>query len=286
MQSLEPRLTWSDLPDAPLVSIEPNQSWRPLRLRDLWVYRELLYFLTWRDLKVRYKQTFLGLAWIIIQPLMITLIYTIFLGQLVRVPSEGLPYLLFVYSGLIPWTFFSSAITSSGSSLVSNAHLITKVYFPRMVIPVATIGARIPDFGVGLLILAGIMFYYRVSLTWHILLLPVFIVLTVLLALSCGMLMAALSVKYRDIGFALPALMQFWMFASPVVYPMSLVPPRWHWVYKLNPLVGIIESFRASLFGRAFNWPGLAVSAAVTLLLLICSAYVFRRSEKNFADLI
>jgi len=271
---------------APRLVIEPSRSWAALNLRDLWQYRELLYFLTMRDVKVRYKQTALGMAWVIMQPLLATLIFTLFLGKLARVPSDGIPYPVFVFAGLLPWNFFSGAVTNSGNSLVGGAHLITKVYFPRMIIPGAAVGARVIDFGVSFVVLAGLMIYYRVTVTWGLIMLPALVVLVTLLALGVGMWTSALNVKYRDIGVVLPVLIQLWMFASPVVYSSSLVPEQWRWVYALNPLTGIIEGFRASLFGRKFDWVALAFSTVVTLGLLTYSAYTFRRMERFFADLV
>ncbi|MCA1632234.1 MAG: ABC transporter permease [Acidobacteria bacterium] len=277
------------LPDEPLVTIQPSKPWSALDLGDLWAYRELLYFLTWRDLKVRYKQTLLGVAWVVLQPLMITLIFTVFLGMLVRVPSDGFPYALFAYAGLLPWMFFSSAVTASANSLVANAHLITKVYFPRLIVPTAAVAGRLVDFAIAFVILAGLLVYYRVGLTWNVLMLLPLVSLTMLLALGCGMLLSALNVKYRDIGVALPVLIQLWMYVSPVVYPPGLVFAklgRWGWLYSLNPLVGIIDGFRVALLGGTFNRFALAVSTAVTLVLLVYSAFMFRRVEKGFADVI
>ncbi len=273
-------------PEEPLVIIEPSRSWAAVNLRELWVYRELFYFLIWRDLKVRYKQTALGVAWVIVQPLLSTLIFTVFLGQLARVPSDNVPYPLFAYSGLMLWTFFAGAVSNSGNSLVGSAHLITKVYFPRMIIPGAAVGARLVDLAIAFIILVGLMIYYGFAPGSGIVMLPVPIVLITLLALSVGMCISALNVKYRDVGVALPVLIQFWMFASPVLYPASLIPVRWRWVYALNPLTGIIEGFRSSLFGHDFDWPSLAVSTAVTVFLLTYSAYLFRRMEKSFADVV
>jgi lipopolysaccharide transport system permease protein len=257
-----------------------------LRPRELWAYRELLYFLVWRDLKVRYKQAVLGALWVVMQPLLMTVVFTIFLGKLARVPSGGVPYALFVYSGLLAWTFFSGAVLTSGNSLVGNAHLITKVYFPRIIIPVAAVGARLVDFAVSFLILAGMMIYYGVGVTWKTAMLPVFVLLVTALSLGVGMLASALNVKYRDVGVALPVLVQLWMFASPVVYPLELVPEGWQKVYALNPAVGIIMGFRASLLGENFDWTTLAISTVITLSLLVYSAYTFRRMEKDFADIV
>jgi lipopolysaccharide transport system permease protein len=279
--------TLESLPDEPLITIQPSGSWSKLNLGDLWTYRELLYFLTWRDLKVRYKQTVFGVAWVIIPPLLITIIFTVFLGMLARVPSDpGVPYVLFVYVGILPWTFFTGAVTISGLSLVGNANLITKVYFPRLIAPVSAIGGRLIDLAIALVILTGMMLYFRVGITWNILMLPALIILLTVLALGCGMLIAALNVRYRDVGLALPVVIQAWMYVSPILYPSRLVPDKWRWAYDLNPLVGIIDNFRASLFGGAFNWFALSVSVAVSLFLLVYSAYVFRRAEASFADVI
>lgn len=272
------------MPDEPLVVIESSKSWVTINIPDLWAHRELLYFLIWRDLKVRYKQTMLGVAWVIMQPLLTTLIFTVFLGKLARVPSDNVPYPLFAYAGLLLWTFFASAVTHSGNSLIGSAQLITKVYFPRMLIPGAAVGARLVDFAIAFTILIGLMVYYGVAVTWSIVMAPVIVLLLTLLTLGIGMWTSALNVRYRDIGIALPVLIQLWMFVSPIVYPLSLVPARWQWVYALNPLVGIIEGFRASLFGQELNWLALAFSTAVTLVLLIYSAYTFKRMEKTFAD--
>lgn len=274
------------LPAEPLFVIKPSKSWAPLNLSDLWPYRELLYFLIWRDVKVRYKQTALGVVWVVLQPLLTTVIFTIFLGKLARVPSDNLPYALFVYAAMVLWTFFSSAVSSSTFSLVGNANLITKVYFPRMIIPGAAVGARIIDFGISFVMLAMLMIYYRVTLTKMILFLPLFIMLVVLLGLGLGVWASALNVKYRDVGMVLPVLIQLWMFASPVVYPSSLVPGKYKWLYDLNPMVGILEGFRASLFGLEMNWRALTISIVFTVILLVWSLYAFRRTEKAFADVV
>jgi lipopolysaccharide transport system permease protein len=278
----------SSLPEHPLVVIEPSKSWVALNLRDLWTYRELLYFLTWRDVKVRYKQTLLGVAWAIIQPLFTMLIFTVFFGRLggFEARTEGMPYPLFAYAGLLPWTFFANAVTNSGNSLVGSANLITKVYFPRMIIPGAAVAAGLVDFGVAFVLLIGLMFYYHVALTWTLLLMPLLIVLTALLAGGVGMWLSALNVKYRDIRFALPFLIQLWMFVSPVIFPTTFLPSKWRWVLELNPLTGIIEGYRASIFGRPINWIALGISTAITIALLVYASYSFRRMEKTFADVV
>ena len=279
----------ADLPERgrlPFVAIRPSGKWVGLDLRSLWSYRELLYFLTLRDVKVRYKQTLLGAAWAIIQPLFAMAIFTLFFGRLAGVPSDGIPYPIFAYAGLLPWMFFSNAVTNSGNSLVGSANLITKVYFPRMIIPAAAVGAGLIDFAIALLILVGLMVYYSVPATWNLMMFPVLVALTMLLALGVGMLMSGLNVKYRDVRHALPFLIQLWMFATPIVYPASLVPAKWRLLYAVNPLTGIIEGYRCSLFGTKFDWASLATSAVITLAVLVYSAYSFRRMEKSFADVV
>jgi lipopolysaccharide transport system permease protein len=285
-ETAKPTFTAGVIPDEPLVVIQPTNSWTPLNLGDLWAYRGLLYFLVWRDLKVRYKQTALGMAWVIFQPLLMTVIFTVVLGMLVRVPTDNVPYPLFAYVGILLWTFFSGAVSTTGNSLVGNAHLITKVYFPRLIIPVASIAARLVDFGVAFIILIGLMVYFRVGITPRFLAAPILILLLALLALGLGMWTSAVNVKYRDVGIALPVLIQLGMFVSPVVYPLSLVPRKWQFVYSLNPLVGIIEGFRAVVFGGAIYWPAVIISAVVTPLLLLYAAYAFQSREKTFADII
>ena len=282
---------FASLPDRPLITIEPRKTWLTLDLRGLWEYRELLYFLTWRDLKIRYKQTALGVAWVVMQPLMMTVIFTLFLGKLARVPSDGVPYPLFVFAGMLAWLFVSSSIVASGSSLVGSSNLITKVYFPRIIIPTAVVCGRLFDLFVSLFVFIGIMIYYHVGVTRNILMIPVLLILMVLLALAVGMWASAVNVKYRDVAVALPVLIQFWMFTSPVVYPSSLVlsarvPMIWQWLYTMNPMVGIIDNFRAAIFGGAFNWPALIAAAGITIVLFSYAIYEFRRLEASFADLI
>jgi lipopolysaccharide transport system permease protein len=275
-----------DLPAEPLVTIRPSGRWAAFNLRDLWSYRELLYFLIWRDVKVRYKQTALGVAWAIIQPLFTMLVFTLFFGRLAGIPSDNIPYPLFAYAGLLPWTFFANAITNSGNSLVGSANLITKVYFPRMIIPAAAIGAGMVDLGISFIVLIPLMIYYGVTVTWGILMFPVVVLLTTLLALGVGMWLSALNVKYRDVRFALPFIIQLWMFISPVIYPASFLPPRWRLLFALNPMTGIIEGYRSSLFGHPFNWKALTVATLITLAVLVYSSFAFRRMEKSFADIV
>ena len=269
-----------------MVSIRAGDRSAPVDLKSLWDYRELLYFLTWRDVKVRYKQTALGAAWAIIQPLFTMIIFTIFFGKLANMPSDGIPYPIFAYAALLPWTFFSNAITSSGNSLVGSAHLITKVYFPRMIIPGAAVAAGLIDLLVAFGILIVLMIYYGVGVTWNLLMLPALILLTTVLAVGVGMWTSALNVKYRDIRYALPFAIQLTMFATPIIYPLSLVPERWRWTLSLNPLTGIIEGYRAAFFGRPFNWPALAISSTITFALLIYAAYHFKQVERTFADIV
>src|SRR5215470_3076972 len=248
------------LPDRPVISIRPPGRWAAPNLRDLWAYRELNYFLIWRDVKVRYKQTLLGIAWAVIQPLLTMLIFTLFFGKLAGIPSDNVPYPIFAYAGLLPWTFVSGAVTSSGNSLVGSSNLISKVYFPRMIIPMSAVGAALVDFGIGFVLLAALMAYYGVPLTWSFLMLPALVVLTAVIALAVGMLLSALNVKYRDVRHALPFVVQLWMFVTPIIYPASIVPQRWRLLLALNPLTSVIEGYRASMFGRSFNWTGLGIS--------------------------
>jgi|ERR1044071_6000935 lipopolysaccharide transport system permease protein len=286
-KTVEPPHASLPQPDKPLITIEPSKGWVQLNLREIWAHRELLFFLTWRDVKVRYKQTALGVLWAILQPLFMMLVFTIFFGRFAGVDSKvDVPYPLFAFAGLLPWTFFANAVSNSGNSLVGSANLINKVYFPRLMIPAATVGASLVDLAIAFVILLGLMIYYGVAVTWTIVMLPVLVVLATLLALGVGMWLSALNVKYRDIRYAIPFLIQLWMFVSPVIYPATMLPEKWRWVLALNPLTGIIEGFRAALFGRAFDWPALGFSTLVTLAILIYSAYAFRRMEKNFADIV
>ncbi|HSS21917.1 MAG TPA: ABC transporter permease [Pyrinomonadaceae bacterium] len=281
-------LTDSDSRNFPAIfaRIKSEESGTQLNLGELWRYRELLYFLTLRDIKVRYKQTLMGVAWVIIQPLMTMLIFTLVFNRFVRLNSGPLPYPLFALSGLLLWIFFANAVTNSTHSLVSNSNLITKVYFPRLFIPAASVGAGLVDLSVAFLLLLGMCFYYGIALSLNILLLPLFVLLMALLALAVGLLAAALTVKYRDLRHALPFIIQLWMFASPVIYPTSVVPEKWKWLVTINPVAGAIEGFRASLTGTPLSLTHVAISVGITLLLLGLSIYVFRRLEDSFADVI
>lgn len=274
------------LPSEPVVVIMPSGGWRTLSITDIWAYRELLYFLTWRDVKVRYKQTALGAAWAILQPLFMMLIFTIFFGRLAGITSEGTPYPLFALAGLVPWTFFANAVTASSNSLVGSANLITKVYFPRLIVPAAAMLAGLVDFVLAFLLLVGLMIYYRVSLTLNVLFLPVLILLTALFGLGVGTWMSALNVKYRDVRFALPFLIQLWLFVSSVILPSSSVSAKYRWILILNPMSGIIEGYRSALFGLPFDWPAIGIASLITVVVLFYSAYSFSRVEKSFADII
>ena len=269
--------------DDQLVIIEPGRKSFSFNLTELWRYRELLYFLTWRDIKVRYKQTVLGAAWAVMQPLLLMLIFNFVFARLGGFQSDNVPYPIFAYAALLPWTFFANAVTNSGNSLVGSTNLITKVYFPRVIIPAAAVAAGLVDFSIAFILLIIMMFYYHVGVHAGMLLLPVFIFLAIMLALGVGMLMSALNVKYRDVRHALPFLIQVWMFASPVMYP---VPGRWRWLFALNPMTGIIQGFRSALFEKAFDWFTLGTSAVIILLILITAVFTFNRMEKSFADVI
>ncbi|MEP6847425.1 MAG: ABC transporter permease [Acidobacteriota bacterium] len=274
------------LPSKPLVIIEPSGKWSALKLRDIWHYRDLLYILTMRDIRVRYKQTVLGAAWAVIQPLFTMLIFSLFFGRLAGVPSDAVPYPLFAYAGLLPWTFFSNAISNSGNSLVGNSNLITKVYFPRLIIPIASVASGLLDFAIAFVLLVILMFYYGVGLSINLLMLPVLVGMTALFATGVGALLSALNVKYRDIRYALPFFVQLGLFVTPIIYPSSLVPEKWRWLLTINPLAAQIEGYRAAFFGKPFDWPALAISLGLTIVIVVYAGYSFRRMERSFADLI
>jgi lipopolysaccharide transport system permease protein len=269
------------------IVIRPSSGWVPLKLGDLWEYRELLYFLVWRDLKVRYKQTVLGILWVVLQPSFITLAFSIFFGRLARVPSDGIPYPLFAFCGLLPWQLFVHALANSGNSLITNERLITKVYFPRLVVPLSAALSGLVDFIFGFIVLAGLMAYYGVVPTVALWVVPGFVVMAMASAIGVGLWLSALNVEYRDIRYIIPFISQFWFFMSPVAYPSSLVPEKWRVLYGVNPMTGVVEGFRWSLLGRT-EAPGrwMVVSVLVTLALLIGGLYYFRRMEKTFADVV
>ena len=273
------------LADKPLTVIEPGKPWK-MNFPDLWRYRELFYFLIWRDIKVRYKQTALGIVWVVLQPALTTLVFTVFFGVLARVPSSGKPYPLLVYTGLLPWTFFSNAVGGGANSLVTNASLITKVYFPRMLIPVAAVGARLVDFAIALLFLIPLMIYFNVKPTLNLLMLPFLILLLTWFSVGIIVWLSALNVRFRDVGIVIPMLVQLWLFVTPVAYSSDLIPRKWQWLYFLNPLAGIVENFRAAILGSDFHWTALAYSTVITLFIFVQAAYFFRRMERTFSDII
>ena len=272
---------------AQVTIIEPKKGWVPVDLREIWDYRELLYFLTKRDIKVRYKQTILGGLWAVIQPAFTMIVFTLFFGRLARVPSDGLPYPIFVYAGLLPWTYFANAVSTSGNSLVGSANLITKVYFPRLMVPASAALAGLLDFFIALLVLAALMVYYQFLPGAGILLFPFLVALTFLCTVGVGLWLSALNVQYRDIRYAIPFLIQIWMFLSPVIYPVSLLKDKYQWLLALNPMGGVIHAYRASLLGhQPIDWPLLGLSALIIIALFLGGLYYFRRMEKVFADVV
>ena len=266
--------------------IEPQNGWKLLDVRELLAYRELLIALTMRDVKIRYKQTLLGSAWAIIQPVMMMVVFSIFFGGLAKMPSDGYPYPIFVYAALLPWTFFANAITSSANSVVGSANLVSKVYFPRLIIPLASIGSGLVDFAVAAAVLLLLMLYYGVGWTFNLLMVPFLVAGASLTALGVGTFLSALNVAYRDFRYVLPFLVQFWLFATPVVYPASLVPPAWQWALYLNPMAGVIEGFRSAFLGKPFDVPGMSVSLVVAFLLFCAGIAYFQKVERRFADII
>jgi lipopolysaccharide transport system permease protein len=271
----------------PITIIEPSRGWVALKLGELWEYRELLYFLTWREVKVRYKQTALGAAWAIIQPLFTMLVFSLFFGRLAKVPSDGIPYPLFTLAGLIPWTFFSNGLTQSSNSLVNSANLISKVYFPRLTIPLSAVLSGAVDFGVSFILLAGMMVFYRQAPPLRCIYLPAFFLLAFVCALGVGLWLSALNVEYRDVRYTVPFLTQFWMFATPIAYPSSMLHGIWRTLYGLNPMVGVVEGFRWALLGtNSAPGPMIAVSTFASVLILVGGAFYFRRMEKTFADIV
>jgi lipopolysaccharide transport system permease protein len=271
----------------PTVVVEPSKGLFHLGLKAVWQYRELLYFLVWRDLKVRYKQTALGVAWAILQPLMTMVIFSVIFGTFAKIPSDGVPYPIFAYTALLPWTYFSQAMGLCSRSIVSNSGLITKVYFPRLIIPLSSTMIPAVDMCFSCVPLLGLMIWFGITPTRGVLALPLFLLLALMTALSVGLWLSPVNVKYRDVGYTIPFFTQFWMYASPVVYPVSLVPERWRWLYSLNPMVGVIEGFRWALLGKASpDFRVMAVSAVVILALLLGGIVYFKRMERTFADVV
>jgi lipopolysaccharide transport system permease protein len=271
----------------PYLIIKPKKGWQLIDFKELAEYRDLLYFLISRDIKVRYKQTVLGGLWAIIQPFFLVLVFTLFFGNLAKVPSDGVPYPIFSYSAMIAWTYFANSITASSNSLVQEGSLISKVYFPRVIVPIAPVLGGLLDFAISFIILIGMMIYYSVYPTVMTVLLPLLVILMMLAASGAGMLLTALNIKYRDIRYTIPFLVQVWMFASPVVYPMSLLPDKYRLIYAINPMSGVIEGFRSALLGTvAFPTQMLLVSTLGALILFMVGILYFRQSERFFADII
>ena len=266
--------------------IEPRKGWRALDLQELWAYRELLFVLTMRDIKVRYKQTVLGFSWAIIQPAMMMVVFSVFFGGLAKMPSDGHPYPLFVYSGLLPWTFFQTAVGSASSSLLNSSHLVTKVYFPRLMIPLSAIGSGLADFLIATMVLFVLMAIYGGTFGLSLLLAPFLILGVVFIALGVGTFLAALTVSYRDFRYVVPFMLQFWMFATPVIYPASLVPEKWRMLLYLNPMAGMVEGFRAAFLGSALDLGAVALSLATSALIFAAGVAYFEKVERRFADII
>ncbi len=272
---------------APIHYLRPSRGWATLDLGELWEYRELLLFLVWRDIKVRYKQTLLGASWAILQPLFTMVVFSIFFGRLAKIPSDGVPYPLFSFAALVPWTFFATGLLQAGKSVVNDQNLIKKVYFPRLAIPLASVSAGLVDLGLALLVLLGMMAFFGVFPSANAVWLPGLLSLAFVTALGAGLWFAALNVRYRDVGYVMPFLVQIWLFATPIAYPSSLVPEPWRTVYALNPMAGVVEGFRWSLL-RTDTAPGpmIGVSTVAALALLVSGALFFRRMERTFADVV
>jgi homopolymeric O-antigen transport system permease protein len=271
----------------PVRIIAPSRAWTPLGLRELWEYRELLYLLVWRDVKVRYKQTALGVAWAVIQPVFTMVVFSVIFGRLAHLPSDGVPYPVFAYCALLPWQLFAFALTESSGSVVAHQGLVTKVYFPRLIMPIAAVSVGLADFLCSLVVLLGLMRFYGIVPTAAILTLPLWTAFAIAAALSVGLWLSALNVRYRDIRHAVPFLTQVWLYATPVAYALSLVPARWQTVYALNPMVGVVAGFRWAMLGRAgAPAPAVFVSAIAVLALFTGGLYYFRRTERTFADVI
>jgi lipopolysaccharide transport system permease protein len=269
-----------------VFEIRPSRGWVPLHLGDLWAYRELLYFLIWRDVKVRYKQTALGAGWAILQPFLLMVVFSVFFGRLLNVQSAGVPYPIFAYTALVPWTMFANAVAQSGGSLVANQQLLTKIYFPRLLIPISATLGNLVDFVFAFLVLIGLMLYYGIAPGAAILLTPLLVLLAVVTALGVGLWLSALNVKYRDVRYVLPFLVQLWLFATPVAYSSGIVPAAWKPLYDLNPMVGVVEGFRWALLGTGHLDPMFGLSAVVAVVLLLGGLVYFRRTERTFADVV
>ncbi len=270
------------------IYIKPSKGLAALNLRDLWVYRELVYFMVWRDVKVKYKQTLLGMAWAVIQPVMTMLVFTFLFGKVAKLPTDGIPYPVFSFTALLPWGLFTTALNQGSRSLVAHNNMVTKIYFPRLILPLASVLSGVVDFAIAFVILIGLMLYYQVTPAWHLLwTLPLLLVMTVVTALGVALWLSAVNVKYRDVNQALPFLTQFWLFATPVAYSASVISAKWQLVYSLNPMAGVVNGFRWALLGSG-NGPDLSfwVSALISVVILISGLFYFRSMEKTFADTI
>ena len=276
-----------ELTDKPLlVEIKPGRKWLNFDLKELWTYRELVYFLTWREIKIRYKQTAIGVFWAILQPVLTTVIFTAIFSQFARFDTSQVPYALFALSGLLVWLYVNSAVSNASTSLISNIPLVTKVYIPRVILPLSMVLSGLVDLLIGLLILFCVLPFYGIVPTWQTLLAPLFVIQGVFLALSFGILFAALNVRFRDVKHALPFLLQVWMFMSPVFYPVDMLPNNWRWLFSFNPMYGVLQGFRASVLGGGFHWRAIAISVVVTFCLLVFSLFIFKKMEEDFADII
>ena len=270
--------------ESPLTIIQPRPGWIAIDWRELWEARELMYFLVLRDVSVRYKQTVLGVAWAVLQPVFSMLIFTVIFGKLAKMPSEGQPYAVFVYAGLLPWTFFANAVTGASQSLVNQQSLLTKIYLPRLFVPAASIGGGLVDLGVSFVVFACVMLFYQVAPGWGLIAVPLLVLLAVVAALGVGLTLAAVTVTYRDFRYVIPFMVQAWMYISPVIYPVSLVPPQWQWLLAINPMAGIIDAFRSALLGQPWNLLTLGISTLSASLMFAYGLFFFRKTERRFAD--
>jgi len=285
--STYPHVQNSNEPAVPYFVLEPSRGWVSLQLNTLWQYRELLYFLVWRDIKVRYKQSALGVAWAILQPVLIVVVFSIFFGSFGQIPSDGFPYPIFTYVALLPWQLFAGSLSLAGTSLVMNQGLITKVYFPRLLVPLSAVFVGLVEFGISFVVLLGLMAYYGIAPTVAIFTLPIFIMLAILTAFGVGLWLSALNVQYRDVQHIIPFLIQIWLFATPIAYPSSMVPEQWRFLYGLNPMVGVIEGFRWALLGQTASLNvSTLISVIVITIVLVSGLIYFRRMERTFADVV
>ena len=272
--------------EIPTIIIKPTRGWISLKLKDIWRYRELLYFLTWRDVKIRYKQTVIGFLWAIIQPFLKMVVFSVIFGGLAKIDSEGFPYPIFLYAGLLPWHFFASSVSRSGESITGSTNLITKVYFPRLIIPIASVGACLVDFAISFIILIVMMFYYSIIPTLSTFMILPLVLATIFTALGVGLLISALNVAYRDFRYIVPFFVQIWMFLTPVIYPTGIIPENWRWLILLNPMAGVVDAYRSAILGKPFEWGNLGISMGIAVVIFLCGLMYFRKTERYFADII